>query len=426
MLARQLGRWRLGDAIRCVAFIGVFLLAWITLRPFPDLGQLELRDLTTGNETLTYAAFGGFALLIVGLALRDNLQGLRSLLVPSFVLFAGWIVATVLLSLDVDTSIRRFALTACVIAVAAAAMLLPKSEGELARWLAVASLTMLVMCYLGLVLAPGRSIHLATDAMEPLLAGDWRGVFGHKNAAAAMMALVSFIGLYIMRRGLLLSGVAVTGLAVVFLFFSGGKSALALWIFVLLSGGLVTITHSSTIRAVICLVPLVLMNLLSVGTVVSDKLSELVDMLPLDATFTGRTDIWTFALSSLSQRLSTGYGFAAFWGSNSIKNLPEGMEWAATASHSHNGYLDTALAMGLPGLALLIAVVVIGPLKNYTAARNGGNDGPLATMFLQIWLFGILLSSMESFYLDRADPIWFTFLFAVFGLHYLARFRLQD
>ena len=42
---------------------------------------------------------------------------------------------------------------------------------------------------------------------------------------------------------------------------------------------------------------------------------------------------------------------------------------------------------------------------------------------LRIWLFGVYLASFESFFLDRADPIWFTFLIAVFGLHYLARFR---
>jgi hypothetical protein len=42
---------------------------------------------------------------------------------------------------------------------------------------------------------------------------------------------------------------------------------------------------------------------------------------------------------------------------------------------------------------------------------------------LRIWLFGIYLAGFESFFLDRADPIWFTFLIAVFGLRYLARFR---
>ena len=110
---------------------------------------------------------------------------------------------------------------------------------------------------------------------------------------------------------------------------------------------------------------------------------------------------------------------------SAIQNLPEGKEWAAFASHSHNGYLDTALGMGLPGLALLIVAIVIKPLRDFQAADEGGNSGPLAMVFLRIWLFGLYLSSMESFFLDRADPMWFTFLVAVFGLHYLARFRAK-
>ena len=145
ILIRQVGQWRLLDALRCVAFVATFLLAWITLEPFPDLGQLDLRNLTTGNETLTYAAFGGMTLLTAGLVLRDNLQGLRSLLVPSLMLFAAWTVISVLLSLDVSTSVRRFALTACVISTAATMMLLPKLETELVRWLTVVTLATLFM-----------------------------------------------------------------------------------------------------------------------------------------------------------------------------------------------------------------------------------------------------------------------------------------
>ena len=59
-------------------------------------------------------------------------------------------------------------------------------------------------------------------------------------------------------------------------------------------------------------------------------------------------------------------------------------------------------------------------------ADLGGNNGPLMMLLLRIWLFGIYLSALESFFLDRADPLWFTFLLAVFGLHYLARFRVKE
>ncbi len=414
------------DVVRGATFIGALLLAWISLRPFVDLGDQQLKDTSTGNETLTYLAFGGMAVLAIVLAMRDNMPGLATLLTPLHVLFGGWIVVTVALSLDPSTSIKRLALTACVIAAAAALMLLPKSLNELMRWFSIAALVLLAVCYLGILLAPQLSIHLATDIQEPQLAGNWRGSFGHKNVAASVMAMLVFLGIYIVRSGAWLSGAAIIGLASLFLLYAAGKSSLTLTLLVLALTSLTTVVRSFWLRAVILLTPLVVLNLLGVGTVMSEGLAEIAKMLPLDSSFTGRTDIWTFALQSLQLRLPTGYGFEAFWGTDAIRNVPEGMEWAEYASHSHNGYIDTALSMGLPGLALLIAVLVITPLRNFHAADRGGNDGPLAMALLRIWLFGLYLSSLESFFLDRADPTWFTFLLAVFGLHYLARFRVKQ
>ena len=409
--------------VRGVTFVAALLLVWISLHPFTDLGNVLLSDLTNGNETYTYAAFGCLAMLTVALVFRDNTPGLRSLLSPGYVLFGGWVVVSVILSLDLGASIRRFVLSAGVITVAATLTLLPKTQNELMRWFSIAALALLATCYLGLILAPNLSMHLATDAQEPALAGDWRGSFGHKNMAAAVMVMVLFIGIYVARSGAWLSGVAIVALAALFILKSGGKSSFALSLGVVGLTSLMTIIRPFWLRVVITLAPLLLLNLLTVGSVVSDQLAEISNLLPVDTSFTGRTDIWTFALQAAQARPWTGYGFAAFWGSDSVKNLPEGMEWAATAAHSHNGYLDSTLTMGLPGLALVIAVLVVMPLRNFQTAENGGNNGPLATMLLRIWLFGIYLSSLESFFFDRDDPIWFTFLVAVFGLHYLARFR---
>ncbi len=70
------------DLLRGATFVGVLLLAWVSLRPFIDLGDQELKDLSTGNETLTYLAFGGFAVLTLALAMRDNVPGLLTLLSP--------------------------------------------------------------------------------------------------------------------------------------------------------------------------------------------------------------------------------------------------------------------------------------------------------------------------------------------------------
>jgi O-antigen ligase len=425
-VAGGLRRQQVMDLVRGAVFIGALLLAWVSLRPFGDLGNQQLKDATSGNETLTYLVFGGMATLTLALAMRDNMRGLASLITPVHVLFGGWIVATVALSLDPSTSIKRFALTACVMVVVAAMLLLPKSQSELTRWFSIAALVLLAICYLGILLAPGLSIHLATDTQEPQLAGNWRGSFGHKNVAASVMAMLVFLGIYIIRSGAWLSGAIIIALSSLFLLYAAGKSSLTLTFIVLALTSLTTVVRSFWLRAAMLLTPLLLLNLLSVGTVMNEGLAEIAKALPLDSSFTGRTEIWAFALQSLQLRLPTGYGFEAFWGTDTIRNIPGGMEWVEYASHSHNGYLDTALSMGLPGLALLIAVLVIAPLRNFHAADRGGNDGPLAMALLRIWLFGLYLASLESFFLDRADPTWFTFLLAVFGLHYLARFRVRE
>jgi hypothetical protein len=122
----ELQRQQVMDIVRGVTFVGALLLAWVSLRPFEDLSEMQIGDVSTGNELLTYAAFGGLAVLTVALTIRNNIRGLATLLSPEFILFGGWILATVVMSLDPSTSIRRFALTACVIAVAATLLLLPK------------------------------------------------------------------------------------------------------------------------------------------------------------------------------------------------------------------------------------------------------------------------------------------------------------
>ena len=426
-LIGEIRRLQVMDLVRAAAFIGALLAAWISLRPFVDLGSQGFKDTSTGNETMTYLVFGVLAVWTVLLAMRDDMRGLASLLRPGYLLLIGWIVVSgVLLSTDPSTSIKRFALTASVGVVAATLLLLPKTQSELARWLGIAALSLLAVCYLGVVFAPQLSMHMATDIQEPHLAGDWRGAFGHKNVAAAVMAMLLFVAIYVMRGGAPVLGASVGLLALVFLLNSVGKTSSALILVVLALTSLTGVIRSFWLRAAILYAPLFILIMAGVGAVMSDQLANIAKMLPLDTSFTGRTDIWTFAVQALLLRPWIGYGFAAFWDSGSIRDLPQGMEWAEYASHSHNGYLDTELSIGLPGLALLMSVLVIAPLRNFHLAERGGNSGPLAMLLLRIWLFGIYLSALESFFLDRADPIWFTFLIAVFGLHYLARFRIGE
>ncbi|GEP10698.1 O-antigen ligase family protein [Methylobacterium gnaphalii] len=412
---------------RQALFLAILLLALITLRPFVDLSRLDIGDLVTGQETMTYAIFGAFALAALLLAMREHAQALASLVTPTHLALAGWLALSVILSQDHGTSAKRLALTAAVMMMTACLPLLAQTRTELRNLLAITALALLALCYVGMIVVPDLAIHQARDLQEPGLAGNWRGSFGHKNAAAAVMAMLLFIGVAVVRAGGRVSGLAILGLACVFLVGSEGKSAFALSIVVFALTGAFAVVRSFGGRVLIAIGPVLLLNVFTVGTVMSDGLASVVAALPVDSTFTGRTDIWRFAIETIAARPITGYGFAAFWGTQTIRDVSdEGATWAGYASHSHNGYIDITLTLGAVGLVLLLIVFVIGPLRNYQKLQcKTGNTGPFATMFLQIWLFGILLSSMESFFFERSDAIWIMFLFAVFGLHYLARFRIR-
>ena len=331
-----------------------------------------------------------------------------------------------LMSRDPSASMVRFSLTASVFVVAATVLLLPETARELNAWLGVAVLTFLAVCYFGVLVMPGLSIHQATDAAEYHLAGDWRGVFVHKNSASAVMAMLIFIGIYLTRSGAMVVGPLVIVLSAIFLFFAGGKSATGLCIITFVhcrtGGGGEKFSASGAIM------------FRAVDRAQSARRRNRRQPKParhqrpaaVRHQFTGRDDVWRFAFDSIAQRPIFGWGYLAFWGSSFLRDVDPGEatnDWAVIASHSHNSYLDSALALGIPGLLLVMAILVVAPLRNYHRAAERGEATPLANMFLRIWLFGIYLASLESFFLERTDPMWFTLLLAVIGLHYLARFR---
>lgn len=424
-IALHVGRIPVVRVVRGALFIGVLLSVWISLQPFADLGNPTMGDAATGRGT-TYALFGLLAVLSLALVAHKHAEALRSFVSTPYILFGCWMCINLVMSRDPSASAQRFVLTACVFVVAATLLLLPSSARELNRWLGVAVLTFLAVCYLGVMLTPHLAVHQATDVWEYHLAGDWRGVFDHKNTASAVMAMLIFVGIYLTRSGAALVGPLVTVLSVVFLFFAAGKSSTALCLVVLVLTALVSAARTFRVRAVLCYAPLIVLNLMSVGAVVSPMLASVARLLPFDASFTGRVDVWKFAFASIAQKPFFGYGYFAFWGSDYVQNIDTGEaidSWVLIASHSHNGYLDSALALGIPGLLLVISILVVIPLRNYHRAAMLGGPTPLANMFLRIWLFGIYIASLESYFLDRTDPMWFTSLLAVIGLHYLSRFR---
>ncbi|MDA9434580.1 O-antigen ligase family protein [Bradyrhizobium sp. CCBAU 51627] len=422
-LRDELGRLNVVQVARCLVALAALLLVLITLDPFPDLRSEDVAAVVGGRMALDYVTFGLLAAIGVLFVLATDAPSLKTLLTPLHLCFIGWMLINVVLSESRDVSIQRLVLAASVTSLAVILPLLPPTQRSFNLCLAVAALVLLGLCYLGVVLAPQYSIHSALDITEPQLAGDWRGSFGHKNVASPVMTILVYVGIYLSAVGSFVVGPAIALLAGIFLVFTGGKTSSALCLAIYALASLVYVTKSLWLKRVICFAPLVVMNLLTVGSVMSPALGSITRSLPIDPTFTGRSEVWEFALAAVAEKPVAGHGYAAFWDGAAEGRTTQGSEWAVTAAHSHNSYLDLAVTIGLPGMLLVILIFVWAPLRNFQQMQARNRNSALGKLFLTIWLFGLYFGTTETFLLERQNPVWFMFALAVAGLHFLARFQ---
>jgi O-antigen ligase len=411
------------QAARCLVAVVALLLVLVTLDPFPDLRNEDVVTVVGGRMALTYISWGLLAAVAVLFVAATDAPALKSLVTPLHLCLVGWLMINIAFSESRSVSIQRFVLAASVTSLAVLLPLLPPTQRSFNLCLGAAALVLLALCYLGVLLAPQFSVHTALDITEPQLAGDWRGSFGHKNIASPVMTILVYVGIYLCGVGSFVMGPAIAALAGIFLIFTGGKTSSVLCLAVYALASLVYVTPGLWLKRIICFVPLIVMNLLTVGSVLSPALGAMTRLLPLDPTFTGRSAIWEFALAAVAEKPIIGHGYAAFWDDVTARQTAQGAEWATSAAHSHNSYLDLAVTIGLPGLVLVIFVFVLAPLGNFQSAQAHNRSSGLAKLFLTIWLFGLYYGATETFLLERQNPIWFMFALAVAGLHFLARFQ---
>jgi O-antigen ligase len=78
-----------------------------------------------------------------------------------------------------------------------------------------------------------------------------------------------------------------------------------------------------------------------------------------DATLTGRTEIWSGVRRAIGERPWQGYGIGGVWGDPSVepaRSILRGLGF--TVFHSHNGFLEILLLLGVGGLAAYVWLMV--------------------------------------------------------------------
>jgi O-antigen ligase len=412
----------LGRLIRGALFLAAFLLFWITIEPFNDLTDPTSVGPSEGSNGLYQAAILALTLAMTAFLLQNDPRRLHVIVTPLVVVMLAWMALSVMASPNLDISARRFILTLLVIVIVAGALQLPQDVRHFSNLLAAGTLIVLATAYAGVIFLPHLSIHGMAEVLEPQHAGSWRGHFAHKNIAGAAMVLAIFVGLFVARVSSVALGSAIVLLATVFLLFTGAKTSTGLAALTLATAWIVTTLRSQGLRAVLVVGSVAFFLLFTVGSVLIAPVRAVLEAVASDPTFTSRDDVWRFALGQLWERPLVGYGFQAFWRTSAM--FYSGAEsWAATTTDAHNGYVELAVTIGLPGLALVMLWIIGQPLRDLGRSEETDNDRTVATLFVRIWLFGLYFACLEGPFFGGRGPIWFMILLAVLGLRCHATLR---
>jgi O-antigen ligase len=405
------------DVATFLFFVFATLAIWTQVQPFINLQDPSALDDTTQSNTIR--KFVTIALVLIGIALvgsRHRLRGLVSTIDLPLILVVGWFGFSSVLSTSPGLALNRLALAISVIVIAACLPLLIRSLDACITALGVTVSIVVAMCFLGVLLVPEFAMHTTRDASEQTLAGDWRGVFSHKNELAAVSNLFVFTGILIARSRNLLWGALIIVLSLILMLMSGGKSALLLIVPVLAVTFLLLRFRRRWAGFVSVFMLVGGVALMTIGSVAFPAVRAVTNAVMPDPTFTGRTDIWTLAMDAIGTTLWKGHGYSIFWDSGLAYQTAASDSSAALASHAHNGYLETALSGGLPGLALVLVWVGFMPWRNIeTLKRRVGNavERAFLEFLAQTWLFGLLISCLEAVIFNRGNATWFSMAMAM-------------
>ena len=333
---------------------------------------------------------------------RTPLLAHAAALWPLF-LYLAWSAATLPSAVDHHISMRRLILQFCIVG----SIWLPVAMLGSVTWVRRLVLYML----LGVIL-----LNAAAAVAIPRTSLGYAGFFGQKNALGAVTALglvtfaMTFLGKSKMDRVAALIGIPVAGFLLVY---SRSKTSFILGLGIpLLVYGICFASRALRVRPGWIVgsgvVFAVLLCSIAVGS--GYGYQDALKLFFHDATFTGRTEIWSFAWSNIMTKPLAGFGFNGFWGvgGGSAATTADNA-FLANILQSHNGYLDILLDEGFVGLGILVCLIVVtlGHCSRLIRSNLAGGAFCLAVV-----LFFTLHNFEESSAFRRFEPTWVLFLVA--------------
>lgn len=212
-----------------------------------------------------------------------------------------------------------------------------------------------LFCYLLIFVFP--SIGIMTNQENGVHAGSWQGVFQHKNILARYSSLFFGISLtaYLFSKKikwLILS-------SIILVLIIGSKSASGFIISILLLLLSLYLFEAHKISKKFKLFFILLLIIIPIILILSNAFSFFsFNILGKGEDLSGRIPLWIESINYISLKPYLGYGYEAFWSEDSYEGnqVRLAVGWL-TAPHSHNGYIEVILQIGLIGFAILILII---------------------------------------------------------------------
>lgn len=238
--------------------------------------------------------------------------------------------------------------------------------------------------------------------MSELFPGAWRGVWLEKNALGGNMAIGAVImiaaAIFNPRRRRFWSAFAL--LAVFLVLMSTSKTALMSLLLGLGAIAFVAVARRGPAAGVASgWIAVLGVMLLASGLLFAADLFFAV--LGKDATFTGRTKIWSATMRQIAEQPWTGYGYGVVWDEKGL--------WGPLAriiadagfkpNHAHNAWIEQWLGLGVFGLGAF-ALFVLQTMVLGAAAAFRRRGEYLAAPYLVVYGLMTLTESVGAIYND--------------------------
>lgn len=372
------------------------LLIMVFLTKLPSAGT-PLTGVEAGGDSTRQLIY--VTIFVTMLACSGAFQNLKSAFVlPASLIFVlAWCWVSLAWALDPGTALRRLALTTMLIWVVFSTAHTAGYQAMRNTIRAILALSLLA-CFAAVAVLP-EAVHTA-GFDGSALAGDWRGVFLHKNLAGAVFAITILFFLFDAKDLNRWVRIAVLVGAAIFLYKTNSKTSMALLIPSMMAG---LLYHQYNYRRRLIAIG-VMIFIIVIGIFLSiyyaDRASAL---LADDDALTGRTQIWRIILAFAQDHWLLGAGFGSFWnieGGGPITSYVKQNSWMLLfIANGHNGYLDLLVQIGAPGLVVTIICLVILPIAKLLWFRIEPKSS--GALLLAVLIFCATHNLTESSMLDR-------------------------